>query len=95
MERKLRFLNNELEKADIEIRPASGVEAPDPQGKRCEEHRVELLLSEWQCKGEAFLWNFCVLLTGPFVPPIIFSSRLYSHLSVIAASFILKLRLVG
>ena len=32
MERKLRFLHTELEKAKIEIRPASPVEAPDPQG---------------------------------------------------------------
>ena len=35
MERKLRFLLNELEKAGIEPRPAGNVEAPDPQGKRC------------------------------------------------------------
>lgn len=32
MERKLRFLNNELEKAGIELRPGGNVEAPDPQG---------------------------------------------------------------
>ena len=32
MERKLRFLNNELDKAGIELRPGGGVEAPDPQG---------------------------------------------------------------
>ena len=35
MERKLRFLLNELEKAGIEPRPAGNVEAPDPQGKKC------------------------------------------------------------
>ena len=32
MERKLRFLNNELDKAGIEVRPGGGVEAPNPQG---------------------------------------------------------------
>ena len=31
MERKLRFLRSQLEKAGIEIRPAGNVEAPDPQ----------------------------------------------------------------
>ena len=31
MERKLRFLSNELEKNDIEPRPAGNIEAPDPQ----------------------------------------------------------------
>ncbi len=34
MERKLRFLKTELEKANIEIRPSAPVEAPDPQGTR-------------------------------------------------------------
>ena len=34
MERKLRFLLNELEKAGIEPRPSGSVEAPDPQGKK-------------------------------------------------------------
>ena len=33
MERKLRFLANEVEKAEIEPRPAGNVEAPDPQGR--------------------------------------------------------------
>ena len=33
MERKLRFLLNELEKVGIESRPAGNVEAPDPQGE--------------------------------------------------------------
>ena len=33
MERKLRFLRSELEKAGIEVRPAASVEAPDPQSK--------------------------------------------------------------
>lgn len=33
MERKLRYLSNELEKADIEVRPSATVEAPDPQSK--------------------------------------------------------------
>jgi V-type H+-transporting ATPase subunit a len=33
MERKLRFLNTELEKAGIEIEPSFGVVAPNPQGK--------------------------------------------------------------
>ena len=32
MERKLRFLLNELDKVGIEPRPAGSVEAPDPQG---------------------------------------------------------------
>ncbi len=32
MERKLRFLNNELEKAGIELRPGGNVDAPEPQG---------------------------------------------------------------
>ena len=32
MERKLRFLNNELVKADIKLRPGGNVEAPEPQG---------------------------------------------------------------
>ncbi len=32
MERKLRFLNNELVKVDIELRPGGNVEAPEPQG---------------------------------------------------------------
>ena len=32
MERKLRFLSNELEKAGIEVRPSAPVEASDPQG---------------------------------------------------------------
>lgn len=32
MERKLRFLNNEVEKAGIELVPGGNVEAPDPQG---------------------------------------------------------------
>ena len=31
MERKLRFLSNELEKAEIEPRPAGNIEAPEPQ----------------------------------------------------------------
>ena len=35
MERKLRFLLNELEKVGIEPRPAGSVEAPDPQGEKC------------------------------------------------------------
>ena len=34
MERKLRFLLNELEKVGIEPRPAGNVEAPDPQGEK-------------------------------------------------------------
>jgi len=33
MERKLRYLNTELEKAGIEIRPSAAVEAPDPQSE--------------------------------------------------------------
>ena len=33
MERKLRFLNTELEKANIEVKKCPGIEAPDPQGK--------------------------------------------------------------
>ena len=32
MERKLRFLSNELEKAAIEVQPSAPVEASDPQG---------------------------------------------------------------
>ena len=32
MERKLRFLYNELESAGIEVRPGGNVEALDPQG---------------------------------------------------------------
>ena len=34
MERKLRFLNNELQKVGIEVQSSSGVEAPDSQGMR-------------------------------------------------------------
>ena len=33
MERKLRYLSTELEKAGIEIRPSAAVEAPDPQSE--------------------------------------------------------------
>ena len=36
MERKLRFLNTELEKAEIDIRKAAPVEAPDPQSEYSE-----------------------------------------------------------
>ena len=38
MERKLRFLLNELEKAGIEPRPSGSVEAPDPQGEKYRTH---------------------------------------------------------
>ena len=33
MERQLRFLHGQVEKLEIEIKPASGVEACDPQGE--------------------------------------------------------------
>ena len=37
MDRKLRFLRNELEKAGVEVRPSASVEAPDPQSMKLNE----------------------------------------------------------
>ena len=46
MERKLRFLLNELEKAGIEPRPSGSVEAPDPQGEKTENFYS---IAQWIC----------------------------------------------
>lgn len=46
MERKLRFLANEVEKAEIEPRPAGNVEAPDPQDMIDLEAKFEVLEAE-------------------------------------------------
>ncbi|XP_064397872.1 V-type proton ATPase 116 kDa subunit a 1-like [Halichondria panicea] len=46
MERKLRFLNNELEKVGIELRPGGNVEAPEPQAMIDLESKFEVLETE-------------------------------------------------
>ena len=48
MERKLRFLNNELEKVGIELRPGGNVEAPEPQGV-CGGGGVKIYTCEIHC----------------------------------------------
>ena len=60
MERKLRFLLNELEKAGIEPRPSGSVEAPDPQGEG------KSITNSWFIQ-----WLVCVSLADETKPSIV------------------------
>ena len=67
MERKLRFLNTEIKKAEIEMQPCEAVEASDSQGlciDRSDSHSSERLRGISDMVDSLGVWYIIIIMKG-------------------------------